>query len=276
MGKSLLIAVPNDTLSSGNETNIFGYNVDSSTEAPTQLSCTEAATFSALGIRVTAGNSGTLTLRFRDAGADGNQVVSFASTGSGEDTTNSDVLAASDLFNLAYTDTGTNSTVGWIKGNVELSSGHGNFHANANYSGTVFDAASATRFIGLGGLLGIDGQTTENNVEWTTRAYDSFEALQVRVTANARTNNSIFKNRINGGDGGGSITFAASETGLKTVTGLGDAIADGQTINVSITLDTGLEDLTVVFVGATLKSTSSKSDIFCMTEAGLGRASSAT
>src|SRR3990172_1048477 len=259
MGKALLIAsAANRPLADRDEFNLFGSEQLAATESHTQASCTEAATFSALGANIISGNSGTATFRFRDEGANGNQVVAITGATSGEDTTNTDALSAADLFNLSYTDTGTDSTISWVKGNVEFSSGHGNFHGSADYGQAAFDAASSTRFIPLCGDMINDGFSTENLVEWKVRGYDSFEALQVRVSSNARTNDSVFRNRIANGNGSGVCTFAGGATGLVTSTGLGDAITDGPTVNASITLDTGIEDLVVTFVLATLKSSSSK------------------
>jgi len=277
MGKALLVGGRTNTNSAnGNEANFFGFSTNTSTESLTQVSCTEAATFSNFRTNIVGGNSGTATFRFRDAGANGNQTFQITGTGANEDAVNTDVLSAGDLFNFAYTDTGTNSACAWIAENVQFSSGHGNFHGSSSVGGIIYDVENATRFISLVGSLQDDGTTTEDNVEWIVRGYDSFEAFQVRVTANARTNNSIFKNRINAGDGSGSITFAASETGLKTVTGLGDAITDGQTVNASITLGAGLEDLTVTLIIGTFKSSTNKSETFGVNNGGLVRTAGAT
>ena len=278
MGKALLVCARNvtTTLGSGDEFNLFGYISDTTTEANAQVSCTEAATFSLAGSRVLSGNSGTATFAFRDAGAAGSQTYDITGVAANEDATHTDVLSAGDLFNIAYTDTGTNSTCAWHKMNVEFSSGHGSFLGAAAYAGVVYDAASATNFIMLHSNLLADGVSTEDNVEFKARGFDSFEALQVRVTANARTNNSDFKNRINAGDGTGLVQFTTGATGLLSDTGIGDSISDGQTVNASITLDTGVEDLTVTFVVATLKSSTSKSDIFAGSVGGLARAASAT
>ena len=275
MGLSLLGAAAAGALANGDECNLGGYSADSPTEANTQISCTEDATFSKLGFAVRSGGSGTNTLQFRDAGANGNQVVSFAGASSGEDATNTDALSAGDLFNLAYTDTGTDSTINWIKGNVQFSSGHGNFHIGAQFAGIVHDAASSTRFLKLYGSMAVDGLATEDQAEWKTHAYDTFEAIQVRVTANARTNNSDFRNRIDGANGTGLVQFTAGATGLLSDTAIGDAITDGQTVNMSITLDTGVEDLTVSLCAGTFKSSSNKSETF-MGSTGTSRAASST
>src|SRR3990167_4233264 len=237
MGKALLIARFSATLGNGEESNLFGYGGDETSEVNTQANCTENATFSNFRSSILSGNSGTATFRFRDAGANGNQTFQITgSPGTNEDAVNTDILSAGDLFNIAYTDTGTDSTLAWMAGNVQFSSGHGNFHGAGTFAGVTFDAQSSTRFIGVAGRFIFDGVTTEDNVALKVRGYDTFEALQVRVTANARTNNSVLVNRINKGDGTGSITFAASETGLKTVSGLADAITDGQVVDVSIPL----------------------------------------
>jgi len=276
MGKALLANHSTSTLASGDENNLFGYSTDTTTEANAQANCTEAATFSRLKANIIGGNSGSATFQFRDAGANGNNVVVITGAASGEDTTNTDVLSAGDLFNIAYTDTGTASNLGWLGANVEFSSGHGNFHGAATYGGSVFDVPSTTNFIGFGGNLANDGSTTEDDIEWKIGGYDSFEALQVRVTANARLNTSSFRNRINGADGTLLVEFATLVTGLVSDTGPADAITDGQTINASITLGAGVEDLTVTLVIGTLKSSTNKSETWFREQAGLARTASAT
>ena len=276
MAKALLVGVSQSTFANGEEQNLFGWQNDTTTEVNTQASATEDCTFSNLRININSGGSGTNNLRFRDAGANGNQLATIAGAGIAEDTTNTDSLTAGDLFNLAYTDTGSNSTVSWVTGNISLASGYGCFHGAASWSGTIHDVASATRFLPINGNLSGDGLPAEASVGFKARGYDTFEALQVRVIANARTNTSTFRNRINSGDGTGQIDYAAGATGLVSDTLLADSIADGQIINASLTLDTGVEDLTVSFIGATLKSTTSKQDCWAQVQDGTARAASST
>ena len=265
-----------NALANGEECNLLGFGGDTGTEAVAQVSATEACTFSDLGININSGGSGTNSLRFRKAGAPGNQLAEIAGAGVVEDAVNTDVLAAADLFNLAYADTGTDSVYSWVKGNVEFSSGHGCFHGSANYAGTVHDVASTNSFLGLGGSRSSDGTTTEDNVAFKSRANDTYEALQVRVTANARLNTSTFTNRINLGAGTASVPFDTLVTGLVVDTGVGDAIPDGQVINAAVALGTGVQDLTVAFVIATLKSSTSKQEVWAASQGGVARAASAT
>jgi hypothetical protein len=260
-------------IASGVETTPFGSGAGT-TEANAQTSATEAATFSALRGLIVSGGSGTNTLQFRDATANGALVGSRAGTGLLEDATHSDLVDADALFNYAYTDTGTNSAFTWVSTLVEFSSGHGNFHGVA--SSSICDAESSTRYFKLAGNVLVDGDATETNTQWKNRGYTSFEALQARCSANARTNTSSFRNRINAGFGSLQCDFASGVTGLvvdKTPT---DALADGDLINASLTLDTGVEDLTVTIVAATLKSSTSKSETWSAFGAGHARAASAT
>ena len=276
MGKALMATGSLVAITSADECNVFT-STDSLGETAQSYSATEACRFSRLGINITAGGSGTNNWQFRKNGANGNQLASRAGTGSVEDAINTDLLAATDTFNLAYTDTGTDSTQAWRKMNVEFIARHGKFCAMHASAGGVCDAESATRFLSVNGGFNLaDGATTEAEAAFKNRAYDIFAAMQVRVSANARVNDSVFKNRINSGDGTASITFGAGVTGLLTHVGLSDAIADGQVVGASLTLLAGLEDLTLIFVGATLISTANKSDCVTQSLAGTARTASAT
>lgn len=277
MGLALLVTATADTsLANGEELTLFGYANGNSATARSQVSCTEAATFSVLGARILSGNSGTATFRFFNAGAAGNQTFQITGVGTNEDATNTDSVAAAAVFNISYTDTGTDSGQIWQKGNVSFASGHGNFHGSADMAAPVFDVESATRFIGLAGNLTADGNATEANTQWKNRGYTSFEAFQVRVLANARTNTSDFRNRINGADGSLIASFAAGATGLVSDTSPADTLSDGDLVNASITLSTGVEDLTATFVAGTFKSSSSKSEIWAGAALTLARTASAT
>jgi len=279
MGKALMVCVPGTVLASGNEYNLFGSGNPSSTEANSQISCTEDAVFSGLGANITAGNSGTATFQFRDAGANGQQVASRASTGACEDTTNTDTLTAGDLFNIAYTDTGTDSTLSWSRMNVAFSSGHGNFHGSTSPVALVFDVGSATRYISPSGRLAADGTATIANAQWKVRGYSSIEALQIRVAANARVNDTVFSVNVNGSDTGTAVTITSTDgAGLYQATGLGISLSDGDLVCISCTMGAGVEDLTLTAVVTTFKSSTNESESFwgIFDSTGQVRAASAT
>lgn len=276
MGKALMVAAPGIAVASGNEANLFGFDTSNATEANAQYSATEGANFTGLRYRITSGGSGTNTVTFRDAGAAGQNVASRAGVGTAEDTTHTDTLTAGDLFNLAMTDTGTNPVYHYVACNVAFASGHGNFHGSGSYNGVIYDVASATRYIPISGFLSADGNATIAQVQWKNRGYTSIEAFQIRVIANARTNDSVFRVNVNGSPVGTAITYAASATGLQSVTGMGISLADGDLVCIQIDLLSGVEDLTVSLVGVTLKSSTLHSETIAQRSVGEARAASAT
>jgi hypothetical protein len=140
----------------------------------------------------------------------------------------------------------------------------------------VLDVPSATQYLRLAGNFIADGEAAEAAAQWKVRGYDTFAGLQVRITANARSNASAFRNRINGGFGSLQCDYAAGVTGLVTDTSPTDSLSAGDLINASITLDTGVEDLTITLIAATLKSADSKSETWASNPNGLARAASGT
>lgn len=276
MGKALVVGNVG-TAASGNEGNFGGLNTNA-TEVNSQAIATEAATFTLLGTRVVSGGSGTNTTTFRNNSAGGNNVVAYSGVSTGEDTTHSDAVSAGNPFGLAFTDTGTDPVYRWAKANVEFASGHGSFHIAANYNGVVCDTASATRLFTIQGTVTADGESAANRatLQWLVREYDTLEAFQVNVSANARVNDSVFAVEVNGSVVGTSITYAAGVSGIQTVTSMGISLSPGDLICVRITLLTGVEDLTLRSIGVTLKSSTGGSEIACASPGGTARAASST
>lgn len=276
MGKALLVGVPAD-VATGRESNFFG-GVDVLTESNAHVIATEAMTFSNMGVRITAGGSGTNTCRFRNNSADGNQVTAFAGTGTAEDSSNTDTVAAGDEFNVTMTDTGTDPTYAWIKCNIELASGHGSIHVGANPAGQLFDLTASTRTIPINGRTSADGesQAAEAQVAWKVREYDSIESFQVNVQSNVRVNDSTFRLRINGSPVGTAITYGAGVAGIQTVTGAGISVSPGDTVSFALTLGAGGEDLFLNNVGVLFKSSTGGSEIATGNAAGIARTASAT
>lgn len=278
MTKSLMVVGSGTvTQASGNEVALVGGSgTTTATEANAQVAASQAAVFSNLSANITTGNTDA-TVRFRNASANGNQVIVKNGTGLAEDLVNTDSVAAGALFNLALSDTDSPDPVyTWFKVNVEFASGHGSFHGAAQVNPPITDVASSTRYQAFAGPIIADFAPTEASSQTKNRAYDTFAAMQARVTANARTNNSVFKNRINGADGTGIITFGAGVTGLLQDTAVGDALADGDLLSMSLTLLTGVEDILISLIGCTLTSSTAKCDVYAGNSSGVARAASAT
>ena len=275
MGKALIAGMHGLTLVTGEEW-LLGMAFNGATEAQSQYQATEQATFSGLRGVIASGGSGTNTFRFRNNGADGNQVQAVVGAVAFEDTTNSDTVSAGNTFNGGYTDTGTDSLVRTIAVNVAFASGHGNFHTVSGAANVVMDVASSTRYLPIQGACAADGTATIANAQYKVREYTSIEAFQVRINANARLNNSVFSVNVNGVDTGTAITFATTVTGLQVVTGMGISLSPGDLVCISMTLGTGVEDLSFGFAGVTMKSTANASAAGFGTQAGSARAASAT
>lgn len=270
-----MVSCPGGTGATNTKYCLWGGNA-SGAELNYQAQATEAVTFSDFGFRIISGGSGSNSLRMRQNGAFANIIASRTGTGTAFDNTNTDSMVSTDLFNLLSTVGGTSPNYGWIKSCVTFASGHGNFHGGSLSGGANYTANSTTTFQGYGGQLVAGGLASETTAGWEARGYDSQASLQVRVLTNARTTDTIVKNRIGGNDGTASITIGAGLTGIFTATGLTDAITEGQTVNASVTTGTGLgETLAITFVAATFKSTGLKSQTF-LASSGSSRAASGT
>lgn len=278
MGKALMVAQEGASCGSGVERTIPGGRFGNSVESQSQYSATEDCVLSNMRTRIASGNSGTATFRLRDSGANGAQTFAITGVGANEDAVNTDTLTAGDTLCLGYTDTGTNAVVDFVAMNVAMASGHGCFHCacGASFPSGTIDVASITRYWPIQGEINADGQTSAAVVAWKVYGYTSVEAIQVRVTANARTNDTTFRLNVNGSPAGSTITFAAAATGLQTATGMALALSPGDTVCMQHTTGTGTEAITVSFIGATLKSTGNASEIFACNTGGVGRTASAT
>ena len=277
MGKALMVWGLAATLASGRGLVLAGGSQSSTNETLTSLEATEAATFSGLSYRIISGGGGTNNLAFWKNVAAGNQIATVAGPGLAVDATNTDVLAAGDLFTGAATDNGTDpADIPFAICNVAFSSGHGNFHACSNALAVNHDVASGTRYIPFAGEMIQDGGTTVANQQFKNRAYTTCEAVQVRVSLNSRTTDSTLSLNVNGSNVGSAITIGAGLTGLFTVEAMGQSLATGDLVCAALTTGTGTEDMNLTAVCGTFKSTTDKSEALAHNETGLARTASAT
>lgn len=275
MGKALLCGQHGLTFADNDVFAIIGLT-NVTIEGRAQYSVTEDCTLTGPRGLIASGGDGTNTFISRVNGSAGNLTASRAGPGTFADTTHSDSLSAGDLINGRYDDTGSNSITGPIAWNVEFASGHGNFHRASAGAGIIVDTASTTRYCAINGNMTADLAATPTQVQFKVREYTSLEAFQVNVQANDRTNNTVFSVNINGVDVGTAITYGASAVGLQSVTGMGISLSPGDLVCVSCVLLTGVEDLTLLGVGVTMKSTNNGSESGYSNEAGIARTASAT
>lgn len=276
MAKSIIVGQSTTALPSGAFLYVPGFQ-SNATEINTEYAITHDCTFSNLRRHISSGGTGSNVLQLRKNNVDGNLVATGTGTGAASDLTHSDDFISGDLLSFSHTDDGSDPLYRNITLNVEFDGQTGTFFRNSIGSAVVFDVASATRFIGIVGQIQADGDTTEANCQVKVRGYSRVDAFQVRVQENARTTDTVFKLRVNGSDiAASSITIGAGLTGLFMATDINADLADGDLLCAAITTSTGVEDLTLNFVGATLLSASDATELWSGNATGHSRTASAT
>lgn len=96
--------------------------------------------------------------------------------------------------------------------------------------------------------LSATGVTTEANAQIQWYGSGTIRNFRVHVSANAATGNTVFRIRINGGNGNSVITVSAGSTGFFEDTTNTDTWADGDLICIFV--DRNAEAVTVQAVGA--------------------------
>lgn len=264
MAKSLVV----NTTTSASATNTFmglaGAGVGDATEINTEYAITHNCQITNLRRYISAGGSGTNTITSNKNADPGNLVASGVGTGAAADTTHVDSLVSGDVYNFALASDGTDPTYRVVSCNVEMTGQTGTFFRAGAATPQTLALASTTRFFPIGGLLQANGTGTEANAQWRIRGYSQLSAFQIRITANARLNDTVAKVRINGADvAASSITISAGATGLFLVTDIAQSIATGDMISIALVTGTGTENLTIGFVGVTLLSSANATE--CLT-----------
>ncbi len=183
--------------------------------------------------------SATSTLRFRKNAANGNLSVSItaSTTGTFEDTSNSDTVAAGDSFaiSIATGATGTSLTFVAILFSTEATNLAITFYSG--FDGTSLTNNSATRFSGL--VCDNSIPSAEANVQIKMRAAGTLRGLRVRITTNGRSTTSTLTSRVNAADGAQTISITAATTGFLADTTNSDSISADQTADIKLVTSTG-------------------------------------
>lgn len=157
------------------------------------------------------------TYRTRKNGADGNQVVVFASGESGykEDITNTDSLVDGDTYNTSLTTgTGTGAIV-TVHVSTLLKSTAGEFQMISGWAGGASFSPSLTRNIAINNSKG-GVATGETNVMVYSLFDFTIKLFSGYVSANTlSTSNLTARLRDNVANGNEVLTWAAAETGHK-------------------------------------------------------------
>ena len=242
-----------------------GFYASNSAIAQLETPIRDAGTFSNLFVYVatnTASVTSTITLQKNQV--DTALTVSYTAdqTGIKEDTSNTVSFVATDEANLEITvptEVGTNTLTAQIFSMqfapTTTTDCLSILHCNA--SGSVSHPTDSTTFYFVpNGLIAIS--TTEANNKYRVRATFTASDFYVHVPSNSRTTDTVLRTRVNGANGGQSVTYATTQTGVKEDTVNTDALVAGDDYNYSLTTGTGAgEAFFVAKVGTSVISTNS-------------------
>lgn len=218
-----------------------GGNCATSSEDRVQAEPPEAGTLSHLGVNVTANTvDAACTVRSRINGANGDLSISItaSTTGTFEDTTNSDSVAANDLLAIQYSrPTSTGSITIWTQW-VQFDSASYTSASMLTYDWR-FTADSTTYYSPFGvNQTGGSGTTTRASVEHRVGVAGTLGAFWVKCNSNARTSASTVEVLVNGSSGNISVSIPATTAGtfedVDTV-----SVSASDTVCAATTLGTG-------------------------------------
>src|SRR3990167_1787023 len=224
--------------------NIHGGNRANDSSAATIYQT--AGTLSNLYIIVHTNDRGASTFQTRKVTTDGNLSVSIgaSSTGSFEDTSNTDTVTAGDDWHAEITTGAGGTTFAYrtyrvlfaATSNTVIKMSGGNPNGIGNF--TTPSTTEYYAFYGNGGYSG-----TESLKQLTFNTAGTARDFLVYVSTNSRTTTTTFGVRVNLADGNQSVSVTASSTGSFQDTTNTDSISVGDEVNGYITTGTGTEGL---------------------------------
>lgn len=221
------------------------------------------------------------TITVRKSTADTSIIVTYTSlqTGIKEDTSNTSSYTNTDEADFEITvanDPGGTRAITVVLIGIESTPTSTN-DCISYYTSSVNDSlttASTTLFGNVSGLSNF--QATESNASITSRFSFTSSDLNVYVTGNSRTTNTVFKTRKNNVDGNQSVTYTSGQTGLKEDTSNTDSITNGDLFNYAATTSTGTQFLDFFRVSSTAINTSRVFSFISSSTGGNSQSSGAT
>jgi hypothetical protein len=204
-------------------------------------------------------NTANITLRKSRAGTALTLNVGAGTTGLFENTSDSVAFAATDEADyeiVAPTETGVHTIQCTTFGAVFTPSS-GTYLHWASGQGQNVSVDSNTLYLPISDN-GTVSSANEANVEWPIQTTFTLRNFFVTISANARTTNTVYRTRVNRGDGAQSVTFGSGETGLKEDGSNTDSVVAGDEANLAIVTSTGGGTITSQNMGLIVESASSE------------------
>ena len=219
--------------------NMVGYRANNATEAATQLKVYDTLTGRNLYVRVPTNSvNAATTIRTRVNGVDGNLSVSVpaSTTGTFEDTTNTDSLVSGNNYNYQIVTGGGAGTIFPNTKSVQLE------HADTltTYlacAGSRATAAGSTRnFVVVGRNIDVAAVASS---QYRIRFSATWSRIRIYVSANATTAASTFRSFKNGVNGAQSVSIGAGLTGEFEDTTNSDTLVATDLINYRLAVGAG-------------------------------------
>jgi len=208
----------------------------STTEADGQITARVAQIVKNLWVMVTSNSlNSASTINSRHNGAAGNLTISVAATATGtfQDTTHSDSIAAGDTFNFQIVAGGTavaEVMVAFLSVNLVVTSSTTWLMVSYESTAGVALTGGTTQFFMISGDIN-NNSVTETVVQWTIRFGGTWSNLTARITASTTTLASTVNSRIGAANGTQTLSIAAATTGTFEDTTHTDAIVAGNLLD---------------------------------------------
>lgn len=253
-----IVTIPGLTHANGNFLPIAQTvaNAVTSTEAYVQTYMTYAGTWSDFSVYLRIANaSGDTTLTVRVNGVDTSMAVTIPqnTTGLFQDLTDTVTVAVGDLVSIGVkTTAGTATSIPSITTLFEADSGD-SVQYNMAYEPGSFTTSTTNRYFRPAGDIAV-AITSEANAQGLIQHDATIEAIGVYVSANTRTQSTVFHSRINGADGNVSVSVASSATGLQFSSTSSDSVVADDLINSRVAIAAGAGGITIRNIQYTIVS----------------------
>lgn len=234
----------------------------SATEASVNATALEAFTASNLQIYIRTNPSAAgFDVRFRNGGANGNQLIAAATIGTAtglfEDTSNTDSVASGANYCVSTSAPSSAITVGSIS-IKRLGSTPGASTLSGNLSSTAL-AATATRYSSFAGAFG----ATESQNQLLAPFAGTMSKFSAYVSTNASTTTVTAVVRVAGASVNETLAITASTTGLFQDLTNSDNFTAGQTLGFMASGGT-TGSVTIQWVGAFVRGPATKSSMLLL------------